>query len=250
MSQLSRTRRRWFAVALTVGACLSLVLTGIAQAHVLKTFGSYTVALGWKVEPTYVGAPNAVQAIVTDAKGTPVTDIPDGDLTVVVSLSGQSSAALPLNNAFDADTGLGIAGDYEAAIVPSAPGDYTFHLSGEIHGVAVDETATAGEETFDSVVESSSVDFPAKLPSITDLATAIDRLQARASAAPGASTGPDAAALAQQAQAAAATASAAAADAQAAASTALQLGILVGAIGIVLGGAALVLVMRRRPGSA
>jgi hypothetical protein len=252
MSQRLRARLPWFATAITLGACLSLLVAATAQAHVLKTFGSYTVALGWKVEPTYVGVPNAVQAIVTDAKGHPVTDIPDGDLSVVVSIGDQSSTPLPLNNAFDADTGLGIPGDYEASITPTVPGDYTFHLTGKIHGVAVDETATSGESTFDSVVDSGTVDFPTKLPSISDLATAIDRLQARASAepvasaAPGASAGPDALALAQQAQSAAGDAAAAAASAETDASTALQLGVLVGAIGIVLGGAALVIAVRRR----
>jgi len=255
MSSRFRARLPWLATALALGACLSLVLVETVQAHVVKPFGSYSVALGWKVEPTYVGAPNAVQTIVTDAKGKPVTDIPDGDLMVVVSLSGQSTAALSLNNAFDADTGLGIPGDYEAPIVPTVPGDYTFHLTGKIHGVAVDETATAGEETFDSVVDSSSVDFPTKLPSISDIATRMDRLEARASAAPvasaapGASAGPDAVALAQQAQSAAGDASTAAANAESSASTALQVGILVGAIGIVLGGAALILALRRRSGA-
>jgi len=247
MSQRLGARLPWLATVLALGAFLSLLFAGVAQAHVVKTFGSYTVALGWKIEPTYVGVPNAVQAIVTDAKGHPVTDIPDGDLTVVVSLAGQATPTLALNNAFDDDTGLGIPGDYEASISPTVPGDYTFHLVGKIHGVSVDETATSSEETFDSVVDSGTVDFPTKLPSISDLATRMDRLEARASAAPGASAGPDAVGLAQQAQGAANDAATAAASAESSASTALQVGILVGAIGIVLGAAALIVALRRRP---
>lgn len=251
----TRLPRRTGAIAkaITLAGCLCLLLAGTAQAHVLKTFGTYTVALGWKVEPTYVGSPNAVQAIVTDAKGKAVTDIPDGDMTVVVSLGSQSTSALPLNNAFDSDTGLGIPGDYEASIDPTVPGDYTFHLSGKIHGTAIDETATSSDSTFDSVVDSSSVDFPNKLPSISDLATRMDRIDARASAAPSSGAGPtgsgapDAATLAQQAQTAANDAATTAASAQDSASTALQVGILVGATGIVIGAAALFLAVRRRP---
>jgi hypothetical protein len=251
-SRLPRTTGA-IAKALTLAACLCLLLAGNAQAHVLKTFGTYTVALGWKVEPTYVGSPNAVQVIVKDAKGNAVTDIPDGDLTVVVSIGGQSTSALPLNNAFDSDTGLGIPGDYEAAIDPTAPGDYTFHLSGKIHATTVDETATSSDSTFNSVVDSSSVDFPNKLPSVSDLATRVDRIEARASAAPSSSSAPtgsaspDIATLVGQAQTAANDAATTAAAAKDSASTALQVGILVGAVGIAIGAAALFLAVRRRP---
>jgi hypothetical protein len=235
-----------------------MLVVGTAEAHVVKSFGSYSVALGWAHEPTYVGAANAVQVIVNDAKGAPVTDIPDGDLSVVVSVSGQTSSALTLDNAFDRDTGLGIPGDYEAPIAPTIPGDYTFHLTGTIHGTAVDETATSSDATFNSVVDSSTADFPTKLPSISDIVTRLDRIEARTSAAPAPSAAPaasaapgqDAVAAAQAAQSAADAASAAAASAQSDASTALQVGVLVGAIGIALGAAALFLAARRRPGTA
>jgi hypothetical protein len=250
-------------MAVATASLLAVLVVGTAEAHVVKSFGSYSVALGWAHEPTYVGAANAVQVIVKDAKGVPVTDIPDGDLSVVVSVSGQSSSALPLGNAFDSDTGLGIPGDYEAPIAPTVPGDYTFHLTGTIHGTAVDETTTSSDATFNSVVDSSTVDFPSKLPSISDIVTRLDRIDARASAAPAASAapGPDAAAAAQsaadaagaaasQAQSAADAAGAAAASAQSSATTALQVGVLVGAIGIVLGAVALFLSIRRRPGAA
>ena len=132
------------------------------------------------------------------------------------------------------------------------PGDYTFHLAGTIHGTAVDETATSSDATFNSVVDSSTIDFPSKLPSISDIVTRLDRIDARASAAPAASTAPepDAAAAAQSAQSAASAASAAAASAQTDATTALQVGVLVGAIGILLGAIALFVALRRRPGTA
>lgn len=257
MHLLTRLRTIQLITAAALLLTTTLVSPGAVDAHVLKNIGAYSVALGWKIEPTYLGVPNAVQVIVKDAKGNPIVDIPDGDLSVVVSIAGQSSASLPLNNSFDSDTGLGIQGDYEASIAPTVPGDYTFHLTGKIHGTAVDETATASDSTFDSVVDSGTVDFPTKLPSIADLTTRVDRIEARASAAPGASSGPDAATVAQSAvtvagtaQSAADAAKAAATSAQDAASTALQVGILVGGIGIVIGLAALVLAIRRRSTAA
>ena len=67
---------------------------------------------------------------------------------------------LDLLNKFDPDTGLGVPGDYEAPLVPTAPGDYTFHLSGKIHDTVVDETATSSDSTFNSVVDATDIQFP------------------------------------------------------------------------------------------
>jgi hypothetical protein len=173
-------------LATGAAALLALGLSGVASAHVLKNFGTYSVALGWAKEPTYVGIPNAVQVIVKDSSGKPVTDLADGGLKVVVSLAGQSSAALTLANAFDSDTGLGVQGDYEAPITPTVVGDYTFHLTGSIHGTAVDETATSSDSTFDSVVDQTDVQFPVKVPLLTDIVTRLDRIDARLSASPSA----------------------------------------------------------------
>jgi hypothetical protein len=226
---------------------LTVALAGTAQAHVLKDFGPYSVALGWSVEPTYVGQVNAVQVVVKDKAGKAVTDLADGDLKVVVSIGGQDSAPLSLDNRFDEDTGLGIAGDYEASLTPTTPGDYTFHLTGSIHGQAVDETATSSDSTFNSAVEATDVEFPNKLPSLTEITTSLDRINARLSASPspaasGAAPAPSAdAGLADAVTAAQTTAS----QARDAASSAMIAGILVGALGVILGAAALWLVVRR-----
>ena len=87
--------------------CSSL---GYAQAHVLKDFGPYSVALGWVQEPTYVGQLNAVQVVVKDASGKAVVDIGDGDLKVVVSVGGQNRRRSICCNKYDPDTGLGVPG--------------------------------------------------------------------------------------------------------------------------------------------
>jgi hypothetical protein len=225
---------------------LAIALAGTVQAHVLKDFGTYSVALGWSVEPTYVGQVNAIQVVVKDKQGKAVTDLADGDLKVVVGIGGQQSPALSLVNKFDADTGLGIAGDYEAPLTPTTPGDYTFHLTGSIHGQTVDETATSSDSTFDSAVEATDIEFPNKLPSLTEITTSLDRINARLSASPSpgaAATAPAPTADAGLADAVTA-AQATAAQARDAASSALVVGLLVGAIGAILGGAALLLVLR------
>ena len=182
---ISRSRR--LGIAMSFAAVAAALIVGSAQAHVLKDFGPYSVALGWVHEPTYVGQLNAVQVVVKDAKGKPVTDIGDGDLKVVVSVGGQDSAALDLVPTYDEDTGLGIPGDYEAPLVPTVPGDYTFHLTGKIHDTTVDETATSSDSTFDSAVDETAIQFPAKLPSLTEITTRLDRLDARVAAVASAS---------------------------------------------------------------
>ena len=245
---MSLVRLRRLNTAMAMAAALTIAVVGTIQAHVLKDFGQYSVALGWAVEPTYVGQVNAIQVVVKDKAGKPVTDLAEGDLKVVASVGGQDSSPLSLVSKFDEDTGLGIPGDYETPLTPTAPGDYTFHLTGSIHGQAVDETATSSDSTFDSAAEATDVEFPNKLPSLTEITTSLDRINARLSAspAPGASAAAPAptadAGLADAVSAAQATAT----QARDAASSALIVGILVGAVGVILGGAALILVRRPR----
>ena len=178
---------------LAVAAALVIVTAAVASAHVVQTIGTYTVALGWQHEPTYVGEINAVEVFVTDSSGAPVDDLSPDDLTVTVTFGDQTSDPLPLLPSYDEDTGLGTKGDYLAAIIPTEPGDYTFHLVGKIHDQAVDETATSSDATFDSVQNPAAIQFPDTLPTISDLVTRIERLEARiagASPEPSASSAP------------------------------------------------------------
>ena len=179
---LDRFRR--LGVAILTSLVALLLIAGVADAHIVKTFGPYTVALGWVHEPTYVGEQNAVQVVIKDAAGKAVTDLNDGDLKVTVAVGGKTSDPLDLLNTFDPDTGLGVPGDYEAPIIPTAPGDYTFHLTGSIHGTAVDETATSSDSTFNSAVDATGIQFPNQLPALTDIITRLDRIDARLSASP------------------------------------------------------------------
>jgi hypothetical protein len=119
-------------------------------------------------------------------------------------------------------------------------GDYTFHLSGSIHGQAVDETATSSDQTFNSVTAGTDVQFPVKLPALGDLSTLIQRVDGRVT------TAETAAALAQQA---ATNAQQEASQASRDAGRALLLGIVVGGLGVLLGLACLIvglLASRRR----
>jgi len=219
---MHRSARAWAIALLAIG--LASVATPVA-AHIVKQVGPYTVAIGWVHEPTYLGQLNAVQVVIKDAKGNPVSDLSADDLKVVVSTAGQQSDPMSLAPTFDEDTCLGIPGDYEAPMIPTAVGDYTFHVTGTIHTTKIDETATSSDTTFDSVVDPSAVQFPSKLPAVGDLATRLERVDARV-----------------QSQISAAD------EAKSSAQGALIAGVAVGGAGVLIGLVGLTLaIMARRP---
>ena len=257
--------RRTIGAALGGAVILAIAASGIASAHVVKQFGTYSIALGWLTEPTFVGEANAVVALVTDDKGHPVNDLNAGDLTVTVSAAGQTSAVLPLDPSYDEDTGFGTQGLYFTDVIPTQPGDYTFHLSGKVHDATVDETATSSDTTFNAAEDPGSVQFPVKVPTTTEIATKVDKLDGRVqtaadaasaatSAIQAATDAANAAAAsvkaatdaATAAQTAASAAQASASNASSQASQALLVGALVGGLGVLLGLTGVVLALRAR----
>src|SRR3954453_14933126 len=148
------------------GTCAALVASSVAvmaltlmfsaapaAAHVETTAGSYDIEVGWNVEPTYSGQPNAVFLSVSDDAGKPVDDI-GTDLHVVVSTGGQKSQPL----SFQAN-GEDSPGEFVAPIIPTAPGVYTFQFNGSINGTAFDKSFTASDSTFDEVVDPRTAQF-------------------------------------------------------------------------------------------
>jgi len=242
------------AVLAAAAACLATaaLAVGPVAAHTGHEIGEYIVEIGWVHEPAYVAQPNAVQVtIVHHADESPVTDLAADDLVVVVSTAGVDGPSLALIPAFDAEEGIGPLGEYDAAIVPTAPGDYTFHLTGSIHGTAVDLTVTSSDETFDPVVASNDLEFPAALPNLAEIGTRLDRIDARIAALQSAGPGSGDQGAAQQAADAARQAGEAAAAASTAASAAdraMLVGLVVGGAGVLFGLAGIALALRaRRP---
>lgn len=249
--------RRILGAALSSAAILAIAASGAAVAHVEKEFGPYAVELGWLNEPTFTGERNAVVVIIHEDEK-PVTDVAAGDLTVTVSAGDQTSAALPLVPAFDPAEGTGTLGYYVADMIPTQPGDYTFHLTGKIHDTAVDETATSSDTTFNAVEDPASIQFPVKVPTTTAISDKVDQLGTRiqsaadaaASAAAGIKSATDAAganqAAIKAATDAATAAQAAAASAQSQAAQAQTVGIAVGGVGILVGLVGVFLALRSR----
>jgi hypothetical protein len=213
------------AAAVFVAACLLIVVAALpAAAHEQRQVGAYQFAVGWQQEPTYVGSLNAVQVFIHDAKGNPVDDLGDPpSLQVTATTGGKTSSPLALESSFDPDTGLGTHGEFNAPLIPTSPGTYSFHFTGTVNGQQINETFTSSDSTFDNVVEPTPIEFPAQQPSTADLSTSISRLGPRVD-----------------------TAAAAASSAHDKASTAATLSIVAIIVAVVLGVVSLVVALSAR----
>jgi hypothetical protein len=182
------SRLRTFAVVVVAAIAGIMMISQAALAHEQRTVGKIQMTVGWAIEPTYTGFRNDVQCFLKDAAGKPITDLGDNDLKIQIIYGDQKSALVSLDPSFDPDTGLGTPGEYDHAIVPTRPGNYTFHFVGTVHGQKIDQSFTSSEKTFDPVQEAGAAEFPVKDPSSAELSALVQRLGPRIDAAQSAAT--------------------------------------------------------------
>ena len=220
---MSRFRFSAATVAVSLAAAAFTLLSAApASAHEVRQVGAYQLTVGWETEPAYVGQINSVEMFVHDAKGNSLDDLGPNGLTVAVTTGTQTSPPLTMEGGFDPDTGLGLHGQWLASIIPTAPGDYTFHFTGDINGQKIDEKFTSSPTTFNTVDDPTPVEFPAKPPTLSAIATSISQLSPRVDNAT--SLGTTAAASAKSAKNSASTAT-----------TVGVLGLIVGVIALIIG---------------
>jgi hypothetical protein len=159
-------------IASALAVAVVLLAGAPASAHENKPVGKYTFTVGWGDEPAYAGFKNSVSLRVEDAAEKPVADIGDGVKVEVTT--GSEKVTLPMRAAF------GDPGHYEATLIPTRPGTYTFHFTGTVRGEAIDVTFTSSETTFDDIKPPSEVQFPAKDPAVSELTQRITRSEQRA----------------------------------------------------------------------
>jgi len=230
-----RIRIQRLLLAGGVAGALLVSLTPIVAAHGHTEAAGFHFVIGWSGEPALVGQLNGVQLFVYDADEKPITDIPADAISVVVSTGGQDSSSLSLSPAFDVEEGFGTPGEYSTDLIPTAPGEYSFHFTGTIHGKAIDLSMTSSDSTFDGVAAAGDLEFPVKQPTLTEVGTRLDRIDGRVD---------ELRSTAQDISDARSAASAA----QSAANQALLIGALLGGAGLVIAVIALWLVLRaRRP---
>ena len=159
---------------LLAGRLLALVPL-VAAAHEQRDVGDrqYSLEIGFRDEPAYLGQPNALYANITKygAGGGPVQG-PAATLKAEVQKEG---ATLPLTLVPQAEPGV-----YEAFFIPTALGDYTFRLFGDIEGTPIDESFTSSPNTFASVQSLEGYQFPVTAPAGEELVTQLTAANARA----------------------------------------------------------------------
>lgn len=139
---------------------LTVLLASTALGHEERDFGDYSLEVGFIAEPVYVGDRSGLEFHVTK-DDQPVSGL-DETLKAQV-INGQQTRDLPLSER-EEDPGW-----YESIFIPTAAGKYTFHLSGSIEGNAIDESFTSSPTGFNEVQEATAGQFPATLPTVTEL---------------------------------------------------------------------------------
>lgn len=153
-------------------AILAALFAGVfvvpVQAHETRDVGGHSIVVGWAEEPAFVGFVNAVSFRASEG-GRGI----EGLQMRVEVLFGDKDATkktepLNLSGAF------GDPGHYTASIIPTSPGQYTFHITGSIDNEPFDQFFTSGEETFDGVRETTELQFPERHPSTGELASRLN----------------------------------------------------------------------------
>jgi hypothetical protein len=170
-------RRTAFGVA--VMAVLLVPLLAVpASAHGEHKVANYTLEVGFGTEPGYAGVTNSVQVTISN-NGKPVTDAKG--LKVAVSTGDAEPRQMPLEPYFGDD--FGEPGDYRAFFIPTAPGAYTFKLTGSLGGKKIDQSYTSGKDGFDEIADPAEAQYPAPEPTGSQLTTRLDRETDRINAA-------------------------------------------------------------------
>ncbi len=126
--------------------------------------GQYEIEIGFIDEPAYVGEKNGLFFhIVNLAAGTPAAEGAEGVAAPVLGLAdtlqaevsyGDQTMELELRPRFSEP------GSYNAFFFPTAEGDYTFRIFGEIDGNPIDESFTSAPEGLASVEPREPLEFP------------------------------------------------------------------------------------------
>jgi hypothetical protein len=138
-------------------AALLVLLPVVAGAHETRPVldDQYEVTVGFLDEPAVAGELNGLSLRVTKGSGEagePVEGLAETLQAEVIY--GDQTMALELSPVFQDP------GHYRGIFIPTAEGDYTFHITGEIEGNALDEAFTSSPEGFDSVQPREPLEFP------------------------------------------------------------------------------------------
>ena len=170
--------KRTAAVAVVLAVLLVPLLVVPASAHGEHKVANYTFVVGFGTEPAYAGTTNSVQVTIS-SNGKPVTNAKGLQAAVTTGDAAPKEMALRPNFG----EGWGEQGDYRAFFIPTAPGAYTFRISGTLGGKKIDKSFTSVKDGFDEVIDPAEVQYPAVEPTGSQVTTRLDRETARLNAA-------------------------------------------------------------------
>ena len=159
-------------------AALAIVVTSfaftsnVALGHERRTVGPYTFVVGWINEPSYVGLLNSLDLTVTETSGAKPVEGLDKTLKADVTYGGLTTPQ-PLTLA----ARFGQPGKYTGYVMPTKVGEYTFHITGTVGTMNIDEKFTSGPGRFGSIEPTEPLQYPSKVISNDDLAARLDQLQ-------------------------------------------------------------------------
>lgn len=160
-------KRSALMVLFVLALCVTMlsVTAGSAWAHGHTDVGIYELVIGFHNEPAYAGEPNGLDLFVTNTETEEPVNGLEETLRVEI-IYGRSTRELTMR------TQYGQEGAYTADILPTAAGDYTWHIWGDIEGTPVDVSMTSSPDTFSPMRTRADFSFPAAEPTAAELGQA------------------------------------------------------------------------------
>ncbi len=162
---------------------LALLVVGVAPqgvfAHEQRDIGGgkYHAVVGFLNEPAYDGQLNGLDLTVTSKTDKNA----DGSAKAIEGLEKTLKAQVLANGKtldLTVQSRFNLPGKYAAYFMPTAAGQYRFHLYGTINGEAIDETFESGPNRFNDVGAISALQFPNQVTTPpTDLQAQLDSAQ-------------------------------------------------------------------------
>lgn len=145
--------KRFVQFGVVVLAVLALFATVSAHEGREIGGGEYTMEFGWRVEPAYTTLFNGPELEIRGHGGEAFDESIEVALEIEVSYAGQSKALRlrPVS---------GEPGNYTADLIPTQPGDYSFHITGTIGEATIDEVFDSSKGEFSTVEPITDIQFP------------------------------------------------------------------------------------------
>ena len=142
---------------------MTLCFASVVSAHESREVGDYQITIGFLNEPAIIEEPNGLDLRVARIDGEEPVDGLAETLQAEV-IYGDQSMSLELRPAF------GQPGAYQSNFIPTAEGAYTFHITGTIEDMEIDETFISGPDTFAEVASRTAMSFPNEVGPVGDVA--------------------------------------------------------------------------------